>query len=82
MRGIDAKTTISLYNTRVKALADKFKKGDTEFPLLSFSAAAFEHMKEHGMDTVFYMEGVTVQLSGIITGGWELFTSHSKYTRS
>jgi len=82
MQGIDAKTTVTMYNTRIKGLVSKFKKGDVDFTLLSFAEAALEHMKEHGMDTVFYMEGVTILPSGAMTGGCELFSSHSKYTKS
>ena len=60
MRGIDAKTTLSMYHAHIKALTGKFKKGDVEFLLLAFAKATLEHMKEHGMDTIFYMKGVTV----------------------
>ena len=82
MHGIDAKTTVTMYKLRIEGNDVKFKKGDNDYTLLSFAEDAKEHMKEHGMDTIFYMEGVTLSPSGDATGGCELFTSHSKYTKS
>jgi hypothetical protein len=74
---------VSMYKDRVDKGNDvKFKKDDKEYTLLSFTADAFEHMKAHGMDTVFYMEGVKAGTpDGETTGAVELFTHHSRFSK-
>ena len=49
-----------------------------EFNLLAFADEALSHMQSTGMDTVFYMKGADSNGQG----GEELFTYHSKYTKS
>ena len=56
----------------------KFKKDDPDFSLMAFAAEALNHMQATGMDTVFYRQGVDIYGNG----GEELFTYHSKYTKS
>ena len=59
-----------------------FKRADKDYSLLSFADDALEHMKNHGIDTVFYMEGTAASTPpDDTTGAIELFTHHSRYTR-
>lgn len=58
--------------------AIKFKRDDPTYPLLAFADEALNHMQLHGMDTVFYMKGVSANGAG----GEDLFTYHTKYTKT
>jgi hypothetical protein len=73
-----------MYTKRVEdGNPTKFSKDDKEYPLSAFAADALEHMKTHGMDTVFYMKGVSANApAGSEEGALELFTYHAKYTKS
>jgi hypothetical protein len=72
-----------MYTKRVEdGNPTKFSKDDKEYPLSAFAADALEHMKTHGMDTVFYMKGVSAKApAGSEEGALELFTYHAKYTK-
>ena len=79
IRGLEPSYEMKGYTTRVMSgCATKFKRDDPEFPLMAFAAECLNHMESHGLDTVFYMKGV--KSDG--TGGEELFTYHTKYTKS
>ena len=79
IRGLSPESEIKGYAKRVlEGHPTKFKRDDPNFSLLAFAAEALNHMQATGMDTVFYMRGV--DLNG--NGGEELFTYHSKYTKS
>ena len=70
----DSKTSGVNYSLRTNGLDPPFKRDDPNFPLLAFADEALSHMQEHGMDTVFYMTGGKEAV--------ELFTYHTRYTRS
>ena len=55
----------------------KFKKLDEDYSLLAFADDCLRHMQQHGLDTVFYMEGVAI--NG--TGGKELFACHTRCSK-
>ena len=79
IRGLEPSYEMKGHTARVMSgCATKFKRDDPEFPLMAFAAECLNHMESHGLDTVFYLKGV--QADG--TGGEELFTYHSKYTKS
>ena len=78
IRGLDPGTEIKCYKSRVDdGNHFKFKKSDEEYPLVAFADDCLRHMQQHGLDTVFYMEGVAADG----TGGKELFTYHSRYSK-
>ncbi len=80
IRGLDPVSEMKGYNKCVTdGYSIKFKRDDPDFNLMAFADAALSHMQEHGMDTVFYMKGAK-DASG--EGAEELFTYHSKYTKS
>jgi hypothetical protein len=79
IRGISAGDEIKSFDKRVlKGCDTKFKRDDADFSLMAFAEEALSHMQTHGMDTVFYMTGV----DSAGEGGEELFTYHSKYTKT
>ena len=79
IRGLEPSYEMKGHTARVMSgCATKFKRDDPEFPLMAFATECLNHMESHGLDTVFYLKGV--QANG--TGGEELFTYHSKYTKS
>ena len=79
IRGLNPESEIKGYAKRVlDGCATKFKRDDPEFSLIAFADEALLHMQTTGMDTVFYMKGV----DSTGAGGEELFTYHSKYTKS
>ena len=79
IRGLSPENEIKGHSKRVlDGCSTKFKRDDTTFNLLAFADEALSHMQTHGMDTVFYMKGV----SAGCPEGEELFTYHSKYTKS
>jgi len=84
LRGLDPKTHVYMYKDRaLNGNEIKFKKDDKEYTLLSFANDALEHMKTHGMDTVFYMKPVADGTpDDEDTGAMELFTYHSRFTKS
>ena len=73
-RGLDPASEMKGYPKRVGGSEIKFKRDDPEFPLTAFAHEALSHMEAHGMDSVFHMTG------GV--DGEELFTYHTKYTKS
>jgi hypothetical protein len=83
-RKLDPKTEISNYKSRV-GLYDgitKFKKDDSDYTLTAFAADALEHMRTHGMDSVFYMKGCSASAArGTSAGAVEIFNYHSSYTK-
>jgi Zinc knuckle len=81
MRNLGAGAEIKAYDRRVlNGNSIKFKRDDPTYSLMSFAADVKSHMQTHGMDTVFYMKGVSGGASG--DDGVELFTYHSKYTKT
>jgi hypothetical protein len=79
IRGLAPESEIKNYTKRVvEGCHTKFKRDDPEFNLMSFASEALNHMETHGMDTVFYMTGVDSNGKG----GVELFTYHSRFTRT
>jgi hypothetical protein len=81
MRNLGAGAEIKAYERRVlNGNSIKFKRDDPAYSLMSFAADAKSHIQTHGMDTVFYMKGVSGGASG--DDGVELFTYHSKYTKT
>jgi hypothetical protein len=82
LRGLDPKTMVYMYKDRTVGNSIKFKKDDPEYSLLSFAADAMEHMVNHGMDTVFYMEPVKAGTPpGETDGALQLFDHHSRFTK-
>ncbi len=77
-RNLDPSSEAKAFYRRIEGLETKFKRNDPNFGLQAFADSALQHMELHGMDTVFYMEGVDAT-TGI--GGAELFTGHSRYTK-
>ena len=78
IRGLDPGNEIKSYKSRVEdGNHIKFKKSDDEYPLVAFADDCLRHMQQHGLDTFFYMEGVATDG----TGGKELFTYHSRYSK-
>ena len=78
IRGLDPGNEIKSYKSRVEfGNHIKFKKSDEEYPLVAFADDCLRHMQQHGLDTVFYMEGAATD--GF--GGKELFTYHSRYSK-
>jgi hypothetical protein len=78
IRGLDPGNEIKSYKSRVEdGNHIKFKKLDEDYPLVAFADDCLRHMQQHGLDTVFYMEGVADDG----TGGKELFTYHSRYSK-
>ena len=75
---MDAVSEMKSYSKRTEGCAIKFKRDDPDFSLLAFAAESLLHMENCGMDTVFYMNGVLADG----TGGEELFTFHTKFTRA
>ena len=73
-----AKGDTYAYQLRTEGLSTKFKRDDPEFPLLSFADECLRHMEKHGMDTVFCMTCA----DSIGKGAMELFTHHSRFTKS
>ena len=55
----------------------KFKKLDEDCPLLAFADNCLRHMQQHGLDTVFHMEGVAAD----VTSGKELFACHTRCSK-
>lgn len=78
IRGLEAGSEIKGYLKRTEGHPTKFKRDDKEFTLLAFAAEALKHMQRHGMDTVFYLKGA----NSAGEGAEELFTFHSKFTKS
>ena len=79
IRGLSPESEIKGYAKRVlDGCSTKFKRDDTEFTLMAFADEALNHMQTTGMDSVFYMKGVDSNGAG----GEELFTYHSKHTKS
>lgn len=79
IRGLSPESEIKGYAKRVlDGHPTKFKRDDPDFSLMAFAEEALSHMQTTGMDTVFYMKGVDINGNG----GEELFTYHSKYTKS
>ena len=78
IRGLDPGNEIKSYKSRVEfGNHIKFKKSDEEYPVVAFADDCLRHMQQHGLDTVFYMEGAATD--GF--GGKELFTYHSRYSK-
>ena len=77
-RNLDASSEQKAYAKRCLEGNDlKFKRGDPNYTLLLFADDALARMQSTGMDTVFYVKG-----QGILQESEELFTYHTKYTRS
>ena len=49
---------MKVYGKQTDGQDIKFKCDDPNYPLLSFATDALNHMEMHGMDTLFYVEGV------------------------
>ena len=49
---------MKVYGRQTNGQDIKFKQDDPNYPLLTFATDALNHIKAHGMDTLFYMEGV------------------------
>ena len=80
IRGLSPESEIKGYSKRVlSGCTTKFKRDDPEFNLMAFADEALVHMQTTGMDSVFYMKGAST-VDG--TGARELFTYHSKFTKS
>ena len=78
IRGLSPEHEIKGYTKRVlDGCATKFKRDDPAFSLMDFADEALNHMQTNGMDTVFYMKGADAN-----SAGEELFTYHSKHTKS
>ena len=84
IRGLDPSTEMKGYAKRVtEGNPTKLKQDDSDYPLMAFAADALEHMKTHGMDTVFCMQGAQSTADpGSDEGAMELFTYHTRYTKS
>ena len=76
-RSDDPISQMKVYGRRTDGQDVKFKRDDPDYPLLSFATDALNHMEAHGMDTLFYMEGVGP--SGVAR---DLFRYHARYTKS
>jgi hypothetical protein len=80
VRSDDPNFNFKLYTKRVEdGIDSKFKRDNAEYTLMSFANDALKHMQKHGMDTVFYMQGATDEAG---TGAMELFTYHTRYTKT
>jgi hypothetical protein len=80
MRGLDPSSEIKGYAKRVlEGNAIKFKRDDVDYPLLAFADDALRHVQNHGLDSVFFMKGASAQGA---EDGEELFTCHTKYSKS
>ena len=78
LRDLAARYEVGLYAARIGTSKDPlklFKKDDPTYSLLDFARHVRDHMLQHGMDTVFYLQGVDA--SG--EGGLDLFTSYSQF---
>ena len=76
--GLDSRSEIKSYKTRVNDRNHtKFKKLDEDCPLLAFPDDCLRHMHNHGLDTVFCMEGVAADG----TAGKELFNHHTRHSQ-
>ena len=62
-RSNDPISHMKVYGRQTNGQDVKFKWDAPDYPLLSFATDALNHMEAHGMDTLFYMEGVG--LSGV-----------------
>ena len=79
IRGLSPESEIKGCAKRVlDGCPTKFKRDDLEFNLLAFTDEALNHMQTTGMDAVFHMKGAGSNGEG----GEELFTHHSKHTKS
>jgi hypothetical protein len=80
VRSGDPNFNFKLYTKRVQeGTLSKFKRDNTEYSLMSFAHDALKHMEEHGMDSVFYMQGANDEVG---TGAMQLFTYHTRFTKA
>jgi len=77
-RNLDPVSEMKGYTRRIEGCSIKFKRDNPEFPLVAFAAEALTHMQTYGMDSVFYLKGNDSNGEG----AEELFTRHSRYTKS
>ena len=59
-RSDDPISQMKVYGKQTDGQDVKFKHDNPDYPLLSFATDALNHMEAHGMDTLFFMEGVGV----------------------
>ena len=78
VRGISNYSDLKGYIARTTGREHKFKRDDPDYGLMAFANDALHHMRNNGMDTIFYMQGVDDKGNG----GQELFTYHTRYTKA
>jgi len=78
-RNLDPVSEMKAYPKRTDGPLTKFKRDDPSYSLLAYAQDVLNHMRKHGMDTVFHVKGVS---AGSTEKGEELLTYHSRYTKA
>ena len=77
-RETSTKAEVISYDKRTKGTHRKFKANDESYSLLTFQKDVLKHLREHGLDTVFYMTGSNPTKPHLKAR--EIISSHPRYT--